>query len=369
MRVAISFFNSIIGGPREVTRNLLRYIPDIDKSIEYIVFTDTLEGLDFLEYKKNVEIKIIKKFSKYDLLIWEQILAPYYAKKYSIDIFHGTKNSIPFFGSFKKVCTIHDLAYFVMPETFSFMQRFHLKLSCLIAKIYSTKITAVSNNTKKDITQILDIDSSKIEVIYNAIDEKFLDDVDDITLKEVKDKYNLPKKFFLHVGTLQPRKNISTIVDAFATFKKTDTQDFRLVLAGRKGWYFDEISRYIEKSGVAEYVIFTGAIENEELISFYKLAYLFIYASNYDGFGLVPLEAMATGCATICSEVSSLPEVIGNSAIGINPKSACEINNAMELLVKDKCVHEKYCLKGVEQAKKFNWKISAQQYVDLYKSL
>ena len=369
MKVAISFFNSIIGGPREVTKNLLKFIPDVDESIEYVVFTDSEDELEFLKERKNVKIVLIKKFGKYDLLLWEQIMVLFYSYKEKIDLFHGTKNSIPLLGSFKKICTIHDIAYYIMPDTFSLLQRFHLKLSAYIAKYFSHKIVAVSHNTKKDINEIIKVNNDKIDVIYNSIDSALYNDVAEEDLLKVKESLSLPDTFFLHVGTLQPRKNIATIVDAFIEFKKDDAKECYLVLAGRKGWYFDEISEYIKTSGVQEYVIFTGPVSSDELIALYHLSYLFIYASNYDGFGLVPLEAMATGTPTICSNISSLPEVVGDAAIGVSPKSAKDMTDGMTLLVGNSDEYERYSKIGVAQAKKFSWEKSAQEYVELYKKV
>ncbi len=369
MKVAISFFNSIIGGPREVTINLLKYLPDVDKNINYIVLTDSITGLEFLNHYSNVEMVILKKYNKYDLLYWEQVSAYLNSRKEKIDVFHGTKNSIPLLGNFKKICTIHDLAYYIMPSTFSFFQRVHLKISAYIAKYFSHRIVAVSKNTKKDIVDILTVNSKKVEVIYNAINEEFYSSCSNELKDKVSTRFWIDYKFFLHVGTLQPRKNISTIIDAFVEFKKTDTEDYHLVLAGRKGWYFDEISDYIHKSGVAEFVIFTGPVSHEELITLYHLAYLFIYASNYDGFGLVPLEAMATGCPTICSNISSLPEVVEDAAVSINPKDSTSIYEAMKLLVSSKDKYEQYSAAGILQAKKFSWRKSAEEYVEMYKNI
>jgi len=369
LKVGISFFNSIIGGPREVTRNLLRYIPNIDKNIEYVIFTDTAADLEFLDNMDNVKIIIIKKYGKFDLFLWEQILVYYHSLKEKIDIFHGTKNSIPLLGGFKKICTIHDLAYYIMPDTFSFFQRVHLKISAYITKYFSNGIISVSKNTKKDIEKILAIKSDKIDVIYNSINGELYESIPREKLESIKEKFTLPNKFFLHVGTLQPRKNISTIIEAFVKFKKDDFEDYYLVLAGRKGWYFDKISKQINDSEIVDYVIFTGPVTNEELIGLYNLSYLFIYASNYDGFGLVPLEAMATGTPTISSNISSLPEVIGDAAIGVNPKNYNEIYEGIKLLVNNKQKYEKYSEYGVLQTQKFSWAKSAREYVEMYKNI
>ncbi len=365
-KVGFVFINSVEGGPRRFSIELLKEFAKKKLDFNLIIFTDTDKDLDFLKQNLNIKLRIIKRFSKYDLLIWEQILIPFFAKKENIDVLHGTKNSIPFLGKFKKIATIHDLAYYIMPETFSFLQRIHLKLSCFIIKKKANIITAVSNNTKKDIIDILNIPEEKIKVIYNGINEKFFKRVNKKQINKVKEKYNLPDKFILHVGTLQPRKNIKTIIESFFIAKK-EIYDLKLVLIGRKGWYYKEILKYIKKFNLKNDILFLGFLNESELLAIYNMASIFIYLSNYDGFGLAPLEAMAAGIPTIVSNVSSLPEVVEDAAIKVNPKNAKEVAEKIILILKDKDLYKQLKKKGPQQALKFSWEKSALEYIKLYK--
>jgi len=365
-RIGISFINSVQGGPRIVTINHLKLIPVLSPECDFIVFTDTCTELGFLDKFHNVKIVIIPLISKYALLFWEQILLPFYLKRERIDLVHGTKNSVPLFGGLKKICTIHDLAYYILPETFTLPQRIHLKISAIIASFSADKIVSVSNNTKKDIQNILKINENRIVSIYNGVDKHFFLNPSETILMLCKEKFSLPEKYILHVGTIQPRKNIDKLIDAFILFKREWKNKYHLVLAGRKGWMHNEIIKKICASGMEKFIHFTGVVSDQELKALYRLSYIFIYPSNYDGFGLVPLEAMASGTPVICSKISSLPEVVGNAALLINQKNEKEIKDALIKLVYDEELYEKIKIRGIKRAYEFTWEKSAKQILATY---
>jgi len=352
-----------------VALNLLRHLPGLSPEHTFFVFTDTEDNLGFLKGLSNVRVVTIPLSWRYEILIWEQIKLPLILRRYEIDLLHGTKNSIPLLGRCKKICTIHDLAYYLFPETFTLAQRIHLKISARIACLCTDKIIAVSKNTKKDIVRLLNAAESKVKVVYNGVDVKFFDKPEELVLKKVRAKFDLPEKFILFVGTIQPRKNIETLIKAFLEFKKKDETDYHLVLAGRKGWLYDKIVKQIEQSLHRDYIHFLGMVADEELLCLYHSASVCVYPSSYDGFGLVPLEAMAAGAPTITSNVSSLPEVVGDAAMKVSPDDWTSLAKAIESIVSDRKIRSKLKEMSVERAKEFSWKRAAEETLMLYEEV
>jgi glycosyltransferase involved in cell wall biosynthesis len=207
----------------------------------------------------------------------------------------------------------------------------------------------------------------KIRVINEAANENFkIIQAKDI-LDDCMKRYNLPEKFILYVGTLEPRKNIVRLLQAFSgVHEKTGVP---LTIVGKKGWKYKEIFNTFLDLNLEEKVLFTGYVEPEELPALYNLATLFVYPSLYEGFGLPPLEAMQCGCPVVTSSVSSLPEVVGDAAIKVNPRSIQEIEQAMCRLLSDENLRNNYIEQGVKQAEKFSWERCARETYQVYQEV
>jgi glycosyltransferase involved in cell wall biosynthesis len=299
-------------------------------------------------------------------ILWEQIILPIKAKKNNIDILHCPAHVLPLFYSQKTVLTIHDLAFKLFPKAFKWQNRFYLNFIVPLSIKKADRIIAVSKNTKKDIIEEYNIDSNKIKVIYNGVNEKYREIRDEIIINKVKEKYKLPKKFILYLGTLEPRKNIKRLIKAFNKVKKSDT---KLVIAGGKGWLYDDIFELVKTLNLENEIIFTGYVDEEDIVPLYNAATVFVYPSLYEGFGLPPLEAMACGTPVITSNVSSLPEVVGEAAITIDPYNIEDISSAIRKVLNSEKLKENLSKKGIQQSKKFSWKKTTEETLNLYREI
>ena len=354
-------------GVGEYTLNLLRAIFAHDKNNQYLLFYNSAEnvsdvlpafneanvrlcGFSYPNKLFNLSLKFFKR-PQLDLLI---------QKKF------GVKPGIFFFPniSFQQtrcpyIITCHDLSYALFPEFLSLKKRlWHRIINPRKLFQRAKAIIAVSENTKVDLTNHYQISPSKIEMIYSGI--PVIPPLDNNALVEVKTKFKLPEKFILAVGTIEPRKNIETLVTAFNVFSAKQP-DYSLVVTGKP----NRIRQLKLTENLRERVRLTGFVSPDEKTALYRLASMFVYPSHYEGFGFPPLEAMAEGCPVISANNSSLGEICDSAAILINAHDANEIAQALEQMT-DAAVREHYKAKGFEQIKKFNWQNAATATIDLF---
>jgi glycosyltransferase involved in cell wall biosynthesis len=187
-------------------------------------------------------------------------------------------------------------------------------------------------------------------------------------LEEVKARWGLDRPFILNVGTLEPRKNQTRLIQAYAMLKERTQLPHQLVIAGGRGWLYEDIFRRVNELGLKQDVRFLGYVAEEDLPALYNLADVFVFPSVYEGFGLPPLEAMACGTPVICSNSSSLPEVVGDAAIQVRPGDPDALVEAMEEVLNDGMVRQRLRDAGVEQAKRFSWEAAAQRLLSIYEN-
>jgi glycosyltransferase involved in cell wall biosynthesis len=245
------------------------------------------------------------------------------------------------------------------------------------------KIMADSFSTKEDLVNIYKIDPAKIKVVYLGVSKDFKPiKKDNPQLKRVRKKYSLPaspsggpKPFILYFGTIEPRKNLILLIKAFEALKEKTIwkgfegdvfSDLKLVIAGAKGWLYKDIFKEVENSKYKKDIIFTGFVDDKDKPHLYNLANLFVYPSFFEGFGFPPLEAMACGVPTIVSNASSLPEIVGDGAVMIDPYNVDELAFAIRKVLEDKDLRENLIKKGLKQAKKFSWDKTAQEVLEVF---
>ena len=362
-------------GVSEYTFNLLNAIFKIDNKNEYKLFYNSWHNISDRMPKFNYDnVKIVK--TKYPNKLFNNILqkifkTPKIDKLLSVDIFFMPNiGFISLSSQCKKIITIHDLSFLRYYDFFSLKRNLWHKI-INVKKIIKNfdHIIAMSKNTKKDIIELCKITEKKISVIYSGISEKYykIDDKENIKIKNFP---NLPKKFILFLGTLEPRKNVDSIIKAYNKLRKNNNfNKYKLVIAGGKGWKNKNIYNAFKNSKYKNDIQFLGYVENKDKNYLYNLADLFVYPSFYEGFGLPPLEAMACGCPVITSSVSSLPEIVGSAGIMVNPHDILEISQAMNDILSDKNLQNKLSQKGIEKAKEFNWEKSAKEYLSCIKGL
>lgn len=261
----------------------------------------------------------------------------------------------------RKIITFHDLSFEYYPEFFSFSRNLWHKLMRPKKQAQEADIIiSVSESTKDDLINLYKIDPNKIKVIYPGVGDEFKK-MDLAETLKTKEKYNLPEKFILYFGTIEPRKNIDGIIKAFDLLKENLKSDIKLVIAGSPGWLYKDVFRAAKESKFEKDIIFMGFIEKKDKPSLYNLASLFVYPSYFEGFGFPPLEAMACGVPTIVSNCTSLPEVAGQGALLVNPYNINELFVVMKEVLTNKSLSDDLANRGLSQAKKFNWDSCAKE--------
>lgn len=284
------------------------------------------------------------------------------------DVFWSTNYQIPVFWSRTKIInTIYDLSSFIYPHYYTnSLSRIKKKMPEAVQK--ADIIVTVSKNTKKDIHNIFKAPLEKIRVVYCGVSEEFFNEKDEKIRDETRIKYANSERFILSVGTLSPRKNFVNLIKAFKIIKSR-FPDIKLVIAGQKGWLFEDIFSSVKNLGLEKDVIFTGVVSNEELNFLYNCAEVFAFPSFYEGFGIPVAEAMKCGAPICCSNTSSMPEIAGDAALYFNPNDKDEIAQLILRLLQDKSLKEELVKEGFKQVKNFLWEKSAQQVLDIFKSI
>jgi glycosyltransferase involved in cell wall biosynthesis len=363
-------------GVEEYTLGLLLNLFAFDKKNEYVLFFSAWResSFDFALFAKypNVKLKKIRIPNKLlNFSFW-------YFGWPKIDKLVGGAEIVFFpniiFGAVssnvKVITTIHDLSFERYPEYFSWKRRlWHIFVNAKKICQRANCIVAVSQSTANDVASLYKINTEKITVIPSAISENFqVLDRNDRKLIEVKERYHLPFKFILFLGTIEPRKNILGIIKAYNALQETalaqkneEILKYKLVIAGSSGWLSLDMLTEIKKSKFKEKIILPGFIADEDKVYVYNLAALFIYPSFFEGFGFPPLESMCCGVPVITSNNSSLPEICADCAILIDPHQPEEILEAMRQILMDKLLREKLIKLGLARAMEFSWEKTARK--------
>lgn len=376
MKIGIDVSSAINqrAGIGEYTRQLIRHLVALDKENSYHLFS--FYGKDpakyFAQFSEcaNVQVSSLKLpgrlfrlmlFSFYKSGLPLGFLLP------DVDLFHSPDHVFPALAKLKTVVTIHDLAFLLFPENYTWINGTYLKSMVPASLKRAARIIVDSENTKKDLISLLSVSEEKIRVIPAGVDESFSPTIEPDKVAKAKHKYGITGDYILYVGTLEPRKNIGRLVEAYSRLESR--RDLRLVIAGGKGWLYDELFKKVEELKIDESVSFLGYIPRKDLPALYSGAELFVYPSIYEGFGLPVLEAMACGTPVITSNVSSLPEVAGDAALLIDPNNVEELASAIEKLLSDSELRSELMNKGLERAKLFSWERTARETLAVYQEV
>ncbi len=302
---------------------------------------------------------------KYQLIqpkkLWTQIGLPFYLYTHrpKPDVFFSPTHYAPRFCPSPVVIAIMDLSYFHFPEMFKKSDLYQLKHWTTYSIKKATRVLAISQATKNDIIKHYHLNPGKIVVTYPGLKAPGKGDSNsDSDMETTRKKYGISNEYLLFVGTIQPRKNIARLIQAFSMLQ---SKNIDLVLVGKKGWLYEEILEAPKKFEVEDRVKFLDFVPDADLPILYRGALCFILPSLYEGFGLPVLEAMANDCPVITSNVSSLPEVAGDAAILVDPESIESIKEGIERLLNDKKLREELIEKGRQQVKKFSWEKCARE--------
>lgn len=349
-------------GASVYTRKLIEYLKSADRENTYIYFFYSLGSSNGNYFRCKIDNVLMDT-------VWMQIGLPKELKKKKIDLLHCPAFKAPLKCAMPLVVTFYDLHILKSPNDYNPWLRSYCKF--MLPKIAKTadKIITISEFSKKDIVDTFSLRPEKVEVTYCGIDERYRV-VSDMTLKNsARNKYGLQKKFILYIGAIQPRKNIPLLLKAYSRLLKEGFFDFDLVFAGGMGWKNRNIFLLIGELGIKERVKFIGYVPEDELPFLYDLAEFMVYPSFSEGFGMPVLEAMACGCPVITSNTSSLPEVVGDAGIMVDPHNIQELEDAIRRVVKDSNLRREMKKKGLERAKIFSWEKCAKETLQVYKKV
>lgn len=329
---------------------------------------EALEKVDPTDEYIKISPKVEKDFSTPQRLFWDQISFPRKAKKAKVDLLHQPCFSAPLFYKGKIVVTCHDLISIFFPENLPLASRLFYSKWMPYSYRRADMIIAISEHTKKDIMTLLKIPEEKIRVIHSAANKDFQPVRSKAMIEMVQKKYHTGQKYFLDVGTIEPRKNLPFLVRDYALAVKQGVEE-NLVITGKKGWYYENLFELVDKLNLGKKVIFTGYVDEKDLPALYSGATAFVFPSIYEGFGLPPLEAMACGVPVISSNTSSLPEVVDGAGILLPPKDEQVWADNMVKISRDKKLALNLSRLGLIQAKKFSWEETARKTFLVYKEL
>jgi glycosyltransferase involved in cell wall biosynthesis len=285
------------------------------------------------------------------------------------DLFHATEHLLPPLRRAGSVFTIHDLIFLHFPEYHLPLNRWYLSLMLPRFLQRADALIAVSENTKRDVVKLMQIPPDKITVIYEGVNPAYRP-LDNGTARDrVCEKYHLPAEYILYFATLEPRKNLLALLDAYHALHAREQTMPALVVAGRKGWLYQPVFERVRELGLEDRVHFTGWVDEQDAPMIMNAALVFVYPSLYEGFGLPPLEAMACGTPVICSNASALPEVVGDGGLLFEPRDVGALANAIARVLADADLRTQLRARGIEQARKFTWERAARETLAVYQTL
>ncbi len=340
---------------------LIEGLAEVDSRNEYLIL-QSRKDKDILAHGSNFKRVSLWTPSHHRL---EQFTLPLEINRLNLDVLHSPDFIPPFRCSCKSVITIHDLAFLLYPH---FLTRESARYYGQIdqAVIHADHIIAVSEATKRDAIRLLGVPERKITVIYEAASPIYHPLDKEEARRKVGERYGLNDDFILFVGTIEPRKNLPTLLRAYRQLLDDYRVEANLVVAGRRGWLFEEVFELTDELRLTERVHFLGRVPVGDLPYLYNAAQLLVLPSFYEGFGLPPLEAMACGTPVVVSNVSSLPEVVGDAGLLVDPEDAPGLAVAIWRVLTDEELRVELVGKGLKRAKCFSWEKAARRTLEIY---
>jgi len=348
-------------------RNLLRQLARLDHETEFAMLCrpEDREALATLGENFRPVPETAGNYS-----IAEQVRVPLALRREGVTLFHAPHYVLPPLVSCRSVVTIHDCIHLMFPQYLpNRMALAYARASIAMAARRATRVMTVSESSKRDILRFVDTEPNKIDVIYNAYDERFGVEPREEEVVRVRERFQLHDEFVLYAGNVKPHKNLERLIEAFDRVRKRGLEHLKLVMIG------DEISKYaalrraVHRHQLHKYVRFLGYLPEETLAVMYRLAGVFVFPSLYEGFGLPPLEAMASGTPVVTSNVSSLPEVAGNAAVLVDPYDPDAIADGIERVLTDDKLRRDLRAKGLARARQFSWETSVRRVREIYEQV
>jgi len=345
-------------------RNLLRHLARIDHETEYVLFCRPGDRPSLGALGENFRT-VVETAGNYSVA--EQLRVPLALRREGVTLFHAPHYVLPPLVACRSVVTIHDCIHLMFPQYLpNRLAHTYARMSISLAARRATRVLTVSESSKRDILRFVDAPPEKIDVIYNAYDERFGVEPREEDVVRVRERYQLHDEFVLYAGNVKPHKNLERLIQAFDLVRRRGLDHLKLVLIG------DEISRYaalrraVHRHQLHKYVRFLGYLPETTLAVMYRLAGVFVFPSLYEGFGLPPLEAMASGTPVVTSNVSSLPEVAGEAAVLVDPYEPTAIADGIYRVLTDESLRRNLRQRGLARASQFSWEASVRRVRDIY---
>jgi glycosyltransferase involved in cell wall biosynthesis len=367
LRIAIDARKLRDYGVGTYVRNLLQHLSRLDRTTEYVVLCQESDRGLVGELGENFRA-VAESSPGYSLR--EQVTVPLDLRREKVDLFHAPHYVLPTLTPCKSVVTIHDCIHLKFPQYLpNTLAYAYARGSLWVAAHRSSRILTVSETSKRDILEYFRVPSRKIDVIYNGLDERFASPPPEEDVARVRERYQLDHPFVLYAGNIKPHKNLERLIEAFHMFRRGEFEHVKLVIIG------DEISKYaalrhaVHRHKLHKHVRFFGFVPHGTLAILYRLAAVFVFPSLYEGFGLPPLEAMASGTPVITSNVSSLPEVVNDAAVLIDPLQPEAIADAIRRVLTNAALRDDLRARGLERARHFSWERSIGRVREIYEEV
>lgn len=367
MRIAIDAHSigTGLGGNESYATNLIEALAEIDQTNRYTLYVTRKEAVDrFTNRWPNFSVRPTLPHTP---IVRIPLILSAELRRQPVDVLH-VQFTAPPFSPCPVVVSIHDLSFEHLPETFKWRSRNQLKATVRRSARAAARVIALSEHARQDIIETYALAADHVRTIPLAASDRFHPVTDEDELQRVRQTYGIEGEYILTVGAIQPRKNLARLIAAYARLRKSrpEVNLPKLVFAGKCAWLFEETLRTIQELQLTESVILTGYVPEKDLPALYSGALCFVYPSYFEGFGLPPLEAMKCGAPVITGNRTSLPEVVGDAALLVDPFDVDALGAAMNRLISDSELRAELTTKGLERAKLFDWRETARQTLAVY---
>lgn len=364
MRIGIDARKLHDGGIGTYIRNLLRQLARLDQDTEFVLLCRPNDVQAIRTLGRNFR-PVIESAGNYSVA--EQIKIPLALRRERVDLFHEPHYVLPPLVPCPSVVTIHDCIHLMFPQYLpNRLALRYAKTSLALAARRATRVLTVSETSKHDIIRFFGTDPARIDVIHNAFDERFGVEPKEEDVVRVRERYQLHDEFALYAGNVKPHKNLERLLEAFQMVRDRGLDHLRLVLIGDDISKYASLRRAVHRLNLHKYVRFLGYLPEETLAVMYRLAGVFVFPSLYEGFGLPPLEAMASGTPVVTSNLSSLPEVAGDAAELVDPYDPQAIADGIYRVLTDGDLRRELRRRGLARARQFSWETSVRRVREIY---
>lgn len=361
VKVALAAVTGTRGGPRTYAISLLRALVGLATGDEYVLVSEERDAAPELTGISRIRVPVPLKIAR---PIVEALAVPWRVRLAGCDVFHGTKQTLPAGVPGARVVTVHDLAPMILPGTFPRGAGAWLRRSTATAVERAHLIIAPSETTARDLREILGVAPERIRVVAEGVDPRYRGPWDPSRIAAVRAKYGIPSEYVASIGTIQPRKNVDVVLDAFELLASRGRALPPLVLAGREGWMSEEVVR---RAKASPRVIHLGEVPEDDLPLVYAGTKLFVSPSSYEGFGLAVAEAMAAGVAVIAGSGSASDDVVGGAGVLVPPRDVEALAEAIDTVLSDDTWRAALAVAGRERAEKFTWEAAARATREVYR--